>query len=131
MIFNLLSFDLEVKFFLLHFIHIGFLLSFWFILIGVMEYLTIQHSMLHFYIMLPTVCNVYNVLAGTFQEFLVDGFDVKGHASKIMQGLAVGEQIIKLTEGISLLDNEIRLQVRVGTLFYLVLIFYFIMVMSF
>jgi hypothetical protein len=43
---------------------------------------------------------------------LSEEFDVKEHANKIIQSLAITQQLGKLAEGISLLDKEIHSQVQ-------------------
>ena len=49
--------------------------------------------------------------ADVFQQFLNEDFDVKEHANKVIQGMAITQQLGKLAEGISLLDREIHTQV--------------------
>ncbi|KAK7101689.1 conserved oligomeric Golgi complex subunit 5-like isoform X2 [Littorina saxatilis] len=46
-----------------------------------------------------------------FNKFLSDDFDVKDHANKVIQGMAISQQLGKLAEGISLLDKEIHTQI--------------------
>ncbi|KAK7476321.1 hypothetical protein BaRGS_00032439 [Batillaria attramentaria] len=46
-----------------------------------------------------------------FRQFLSDDFDVKDHANKVIQGMAITQQLGKLAEGISLLDKEIHTQI--------------------
>ncbi|XP_076469307.1 conserved oligomeric Golgi complex subunit 5-like [Babylonia areolata] len=46
-----------------------------------------------------------------FKQFLSEDFDVKDHANKVIQGMAIAEQLGKLAEGISLLDKEIHTQI--------------------
>ncbi|XP_071081856.1 conserved oligomeric Golgi complex subunit 5-like [Haliotis cracherodii] len=46
-----------------------------------------------------------------FKKFLEESFDVKAHANRAIQGLAISEQLGKLAEGISLLDKEIHSQI--------------------
>ena len=40
-------------------------------------------------------------------------FDAKAHASSLIQGLAISQQLAKLAEGISLLDKELHSQVGI------------------
>jgi len=40
-----------------------------------------------------------------YQQFLVEDFDVKEHASHVLQGSVVSEQLSKLSEGIVLLNK--------------------------
>ncbi|XP_033647188.1 conserved oligomeric Golgi complex subunit 5-like [Asterias rubens] len=47
----------------------------------------------------------------TLQEFLQDDFNVEQHTNKVMQSMAIAEQLSKLAEGISLLDKELHAQV--------------------
>lgn len=47
----------------------------------------------------------------SFQEFLQEDFDVRDHTNKVLQHLSIGEQLLKLTEGINLLDKELHTQV--------------------
>ncbi|CAI9719984.1 conserved oligomeric Golgi complex subunit 5 [Octopus vulgaris] len=47
----------------------------------------------------------------TFNPFLDDKFDVKAHANKTIQGIAIGEQLAKLTDGMAILDKEIHNQI--------------------
>ena len=56
--------------------------------------------------------NEFHLFSEEFQLFLDEGFDVKAHANKAIQGKAISEQLSKLAEGISLLDKEIHSQVR-------------------
>lgn len=51
------------------------------------------------------------IFSEAFKQFLKDGFDIKEHANKIIQGMAISQQLGKLAEGISLLDKEIHTQV--------------------
>ncbi|ESO82323.1 hypothetical protein LOTGIDRAFT_198052 [Lottia gigantea] len=46
-----------------------------------------------------------------FQQFLNEEFDVKAHANRLIQTVAISEQLGKLAEGISLLDREIHSQI--------------------
>ena len=50
-------------------------------------------------------------LSETFNKFLSEELDAKAHASKLIQGLAISQQLAKLAEGIHLLDKEIHSQV--------------------
>lgn len=55
---------------------------------------------------------VFVSYADLFKQFLNENFDVKEHANKVIQGMAISQQLGKLAEGISLLDKEIHSQVR-------------------
>ena len=46
-----------------------------------------------------------------FSSFLDEEFDVKAHANKAIQGVAITEQLAKLADGMALLDKEIHHQV--------------------
>ncbi|XP_014663844.1 PREDICTED: conserved oligomeric Golgi complex subunit 5-like [Priapulus caudatus] len=46
-----------------------------------------------------------------FNEFMKDDFDVRSHATRVIQSLAIAEQLGKLASGISLLDKELHSQV--------------------
>lgn len=46
-----------------------------------------------------------------FSSFLDEEFDVKAHANKAIQGVAITEQLAKLADGMALLDKEIHNQV--------------------
>ncbi|XP_057373546.1 conserved oligomeric Golgi complex subunit 5-like [Daphnia carinata] len=46
-----------------------------------------------------------------YHQFLSEKFDVKEHASQVLQGSIVSEQLAKLAEGLSLLDKTIQNQV--------------------
>ncbi|CAH1787402.1 unnamed protein product, partial [Owenia fusiformis] len=46
-----------------------------------------------------------------FQQFLAEEFDVKAHATQVIQGVAISQQLAQLAEGISLLDKELHSQV--------------------
>lgn len=46
-----------------------------------------------------------------FSSFLDEEFDVKAHANKAIQGVAITEQLAKLADGMALLDKEIHNQI--------------------
>ncbi|XP_045618166.1 conserved oligomeric Golgi complex subunit 5 [Procambarus clarkii] len=48
---------------------------------------------------------------GTYAPFLADDFDVQSHASQLVQGVIIAEQLNKLTLGINRLEREIESQV--------------------
>ncbi|XP_071486202.1 conserved oligomeric Golgi complex subunit 5-like [Diadema antillarum] len=47
----------------------------------------------------------------TFNEFVSGDFDVRDHTNRVMQTMAISDQLAKLVEGISLLDKELHAQV--------------------
>lgn len=47
----------------------------------------------------------------TFLEFVSDDFDVRDHTNRVMQTMAISDQLAKLADGISLLDKELHSQV--------------------
>ncbi|XP_072175838.1 conserved oligomeric Golgi complex subunit 5-like [Diadema setosum] len=47
----------------------------------------------------------------TFNEFVSEDFDVRDHTNRVMQTMAISDQLAKLVEGISLLDKELHAQV--------------------
>ena len=58
-------------------------------------------------------CILYHFLccADEFRQFLVEDFDAKAHATLVIQGTAIAQQLGKLAEGINLLDKELHGQV--------------------
>ncbi len=46
-----------------------------------------------------------------FHQFLKDEFDAKAHATRVIQGMAIAQQLGKLAEGINLVDKELHAQV--------------------
>lgn len=53
-----------------------------------------------------------------FKQFLEENFDAKAHATRVIQGLAISQQLGKLAEGINLLDKEIHSQVNLSSPFF-------------
>ena len=56
-----------------------------------------------------TLCCIF---ADIFHQFLEENFDAKAHATRVIQGLAISQQLAKLAEGINLLDKELHSQVN-------------------
>ena len=50
-------------------------------------------------------------LADVFHQFLAEDFDAKAHATVVIQGTAIAQQLGKLAQGINLLDKELHGQV--------------------
>jgi len=50
--------------------------------------------------------NCKYLIAEFYHQFLSQNFDVKEHASQVLQGSIVSEQLAKLTEGIITSDSE-------------------------
>ncbi len=50
-------------------------------------------------------------LVDVFRQFLEEDFDAKAHATSVIQGLVISQQLAKLAEGINLLDKELHGQV--------------------
>jgi len=51
------------------------------------------------------------VFVEVFSQFTDAEFDAKTHATRIIQSLAVSQQLAKLAEGINVLDRELHSQV--------------------
>ena len=46
-----------------------------------------------------------------YKQFLTEDFDARAHATAVIQGSLIAQQLSKLSEGISLLDKELHAQV--------------------
>ena len=51
------------------------------------------------------------IFSDVFKKFLEENFDAKAHATRVIQGHAISQQLAKLADGINLLDKELHSQV--------------------